>query len=113
MTRGMQMTTKVPRRTFLKAMGLTGLLCATNWKTLLKGPSVGDIVETGWKAKKLTMIVVAGTNIPTNTLVTLKSGRVAVPTNPPDPPNGVTQTDARLGDYTEIVIQGTTRIRTR
>lgn len=35
------------RRTFLKACGLSGLLYASNWATVARGPKPGDVVKRG------------------------------------------------------------------
>jgi hypothetical protein len=47
----------VNRRSFLRLCGASGLLCAANWKPLLRGPRSGDRVVIGGQEQQLLLKV--------------------------------------------------------
>ena len=101
------------RRSFLKAMGLSGCLFASNWKTLIRGPKSGDTLKRrvgkGWWKAETTRFSVAGATIKSGDVVCLGSdGRVYPANHGKDPMIlwGIAMSDSSPDTNIEIMSSG-------
>lgn len=96
------------RRTFLKAMGITGLLSATNWRTLIAGPKDTDFVVSGVFKKTTTAIGVAGEPLFAGQILFLHNDGTLRPcrTNLDTPVRGISLAQAQPGETIKILTSG-------
>ena len=59
------------RRAFLKAMGLSGMLYAANWKTLVRGPVPGCRILRGYFRSQVSFFTIAGETLKAGDIVTV------------------------------------------